>query len=49
MSKESKPVLVFCKACDKKVLPVPKVFGVKLCPLCNVILQSGIPSEKASI
>ena len=39
-----------CKKCGKDVKPVSKVFGVLLCPLCNIILDGGKFSiDKAGI
>jgi rubrerythrin len=37
-----------CKVCGP-IVAVPKMFGVMLCPICNIILASDIPSEKAGI
>lgn len=46
MSSEDKPKTKFCKACDKRVKVIPKMFGVLLCPSCNIILDSDHPPYK---
>jgi len=38
-----------CSNCNTEVTPIPKVLDVKVCPNCNIILESGRYSmEKVS-
>jgi len=42
-------MLKYCPSCKEDVKPIPKIFNVQLCPKCNRILASDIPSEKGGI
>jgi len=33
--------LVECPGCGEKVLPIPKMFGVMICPKCSTITDGG--------
>ena len=45
----SQSKVVECPKCHEKVLPLLKVFDVKLCPKCNTIIYSSIPIENGSM